>query len=164
MPMTVFASPTSWRVLLIAPVSLALLSACSAQTAEEEAAAEQEVAGEETAAADGKTPEPREFAGTAWRSMAEDGARFVTYIDAGGTYRDLRNGDSFQQGAWTWNADGFSRKLCFTPEADGGVERCWSVSPVEDGVMIVTGLDDKQVELERVDYVLPGNKAENGEG
>lgn len=162
--MTVFASTKSWRFLLIAPFTLAVLTACSAQTAEEEAAAEQEVVGEETATAGGKAAEPREFAGTAWRSMAEDGARFVTYIDEGGTYRDLRNGDPFQQGAWTWNADGFSRKLCFTPKAEGGVERCWSVSPVEDGVMIVTGLDDKQVELERVDYVLPENGPENGAG
>ena len=36
---------------------------------------------------------PEAFSSTAWRAIAEDGARYVTEIDPDGTYRDLRNGD-----------------------------------------------------------------------
>lgn len=146
------------RSLLAAPLLFpVLLAACSPHNAEQETAAtaSQEIAASEKGKADGESPAPREFAGTAWRSIAGDGARYTTFIDAGGAYRDLRNGEPFQQGTWTWNADGESRLLCFMPDAEGGVERCWSVAPLEEGIMIVTGQGGKRVELEQVHYTLP---------
>ena len=44
-------------------------------------------------------PAPEVFVATAWRAVAADGARYTTYLDADGTYRDLRNGDPWQTGS-----------------------------------------------------------------
>lgn len=74
------------RSLLAAPLLFpVLLAACSPQNAEQETAAtaSQEIAASEKGKADGESPAPREFAGTAWRSIAGDGARYTTFIDAG---------------------------------------------------------------------------------
>lgn len=99
--------------------------------------------------------EPRDFAGTAWRVVSDEGARFTTYLDADGTYRDLRNGDAYQQGSWTWNADGESRELCFEPDAESGINRCWSPGQMDGDTMIVTGGENRRIEARRVDYIAP---------
>ena len=98
---------------------------------------------------------PEAFAETAWRITAEDGARYVTYFDVGGTYRDLRNGDPWQQGEWTY-ADGPSGKqLCMLPASGTGVESCWQPGKVNGDTMIATGPEDRRIELTRVTYEAP---------
>jgi len=101
---------------------------------------------------------PDSFAETAWRSEADDGTRYVTYIDADGTYRDLRNGDPWQTGTWTYDKAG-EHRLCFTPDDKNGVERCWKPEKMHGQDMdVVGGPDAQRVELEQVDYVARGKE------
>ena len=105
------------------------------------------------------TPEadsaPQTFADTAWRSTAEDGARYTTYLDADGTYRDIRNGDPWQTGSWAYRDGEDKPQLCFTPDAENGVERCWEPGRMSDGAMRAKNQTGREIELERVDYFPP---------
>ena len=100
-------------------------------------------------------PAPDNFYDSAWRVVAADGARYVTYLDAGGTYRDLRNGDPWQEGTWSHDEGPEGKVLCFVPDDEDGVERCWIPGRVTDGTMVATNAAGRRIELERVDYVLP---------
>ena len=138
--------------LLLAPLALA---ACSADdSVEPDPASTDDVVAAATAAPTGE-PAPEAFAATAWRVVAEDGARYTTYLDADGTYRDLRNGDPWQTGSWSYSDGDGDKRLCFTPAAEGGVERCWEPGRMSGETMRAKGADDVTIELERVDYQPP---------
>ena len=109
--------------------------------------------------ADASPPSHSEFSDTAWRVMAEDGARYVTYIDADGTYRDFRNGEPWQEGSWKFDpaeesGDGVDL-LCFMPDAEDGSERCWEPGRLLDDELIVTSGGGRRVALEKVTYSAP---------
>ncbi|UYH54738.1 hypothetical protein N6L26_11940 [Qipengyuania sp. SS22] len=100
-------------------------------------------------------PAPEVFAATAWRAVAADGARYTTYLDADGTYRDLRNGDPRQTGSWSYSAVERDKRLCFIPTPATGVERCWEPGRMSGGTMKATNDDGVSIELERVEYRPP---------
>ena len=102
-------------------------------------------------------PAPEVFVATAWRAVAADGARYTTYLDADGTYRDLRNGDPWQTGSWTYSVVERDKRLCFIPEPDSGIERCWEPGRMSGGKMKATNDDGVSIELERVDYRPPAD-------
>ena len=118
--------------------------------------------GNDTVAASEDTSLPGDFAETAWRITSEEGARYTTYLDRDGSYRDLRNGDLWQEGQWTFNATGDER-LCFTPDEENGVERCWKPESMTDDMMDATGPQERRIELQRVDYQLPDESSAEGE-
>jgi hypothetical protein len=135
---------------------LALLAAACTQQGDPTSG---DVAGGPTPAATSSTatdsPMPTSFAATAWLSEADDGARYTTFLDADGTYRDLRNGDPWQTGSWTYNDAGDGR-LCFTPDAKNGVQRCWLPDSMNGEAMdVIGGTDSRRVELQPVDYTPP---------
>lgn len=100
-------------------------------------------------------PLPTMFAQTAWRSTSEDGSSFTTYLDDGGRYRDVRDGEPWQDGTWDFDKAGDGR-LCLTPKDPNGVERCWEPDTMRDGKLIMTSsADGHRIALERVDYALP---------
>lgn len=104
-------------------------------------------------------PAPEIFAGSAWRSISADGARYTTYLDSDGTYRDLRNGDPWQSGTWRYDVEA-GPLLCLTPDADGGVERCWKPGKMRGQTMTATGEGERRIHLERVEYTPPGEEGE----
>ena len=118
-----------------------------------------ELTPEQVAAEEAEEQVHSEFSETAWRVMAEDGARYITYIDADGTYRDLRNGNPWQQGSWTFDkaqdGGGDSDLLCFVPDAEDASERCWEPGRLQDNELIVTSGGARRVSLEKVTYVAP---------
>ncbi|WP_247717911.1 hypothetical protein [Qipengyuania proteolytica] len=145
------------------PIGLALaLAACNAEEQESPAQDATEAADQGDQAEADKDQVPTDLAGTAWRSVGEDGARYTTYLDRDGTYRDLRNGEAWQTGQWTFNSTGDGR-LCFTPEAENGVERCWTPGAMKDDSMIATAGPDRRVELARAEYQLPEAPDSEGE-
>lgn len=150
------------RITALISISL-LLAACAAPESEEDAS----TVGEEGAetppspAVSGSIPD--EMGGTAWRTSTESGARLATYLDADGTYRDLRNGDPYGTGSWVYTDGARGKLLCFTPSAEtdtgseGGEtatpqETCWETSRVREGKMVVTGPGGKRVELTSIAY------------
>ena len=138
------------------PIGLAaLLSACNAADEAPAPASETTASGaSDEAASATATAMPGEYAETAWRATSEDGARYTTYLDRDGTYRDLRNGDPWQTGQWTFNSTG-EQRLCFTPDAEDGAERCWTPQSMQGDTMVATGGGDRRIELTRIDYQLP---------
>ena len=139
------------RRLTCLVLAASLISACAPQ--EDTADTGDEGAGETAAkaSATGK-PAPDTLIETAWRIRAEDGARYVTMFDADGTYRDLRNGDPWQQGTWDYADGPEGKQVCFVPEGENAVEQCWLPGRIKDGVMIATGPAERRIELERVTY------------
>lgn len=147
---------------------VAILSACGQQNSTtEDLVAEAAGAGGPTQASeelveDDPSELPSEFARTAWRAIAENGARYTTYLDEGGRYRDYRNGDPWQTGSWETDSED---RLCFLPDPEGGVLRCWHPDRMQsDDRMIASNADDKRIRLERADYSPPadaGAAAEN---
>lgn len=108
-------------------------------------------------AAEAEVPEteepPGEFIRTAWRVMGEDGARYTTYLDEDGTYRDLKNGELWQTGSWSFGED---EKLCLTPEDEDGATMCWDPLRMDGrDALIVVSDADRRVRLEKVDYRIP---------
>ncbi len=140
--------------LFVMVVILAGLSAASCTPAQDDpmAEVESEATPAEPDAGNDSSNGPPTFADTAWRSVSEDGARYTTMLDRDGTYRDLRNGDPWQQGSWTYAEVDNRKELCFLPDAENGVERCWTPGRMEDGTLIATGPGERRIELERVDY------------
>ena len=108
-------------------------------------------------------PAPETFAGTAWRVMAEDGARYVTMLDEDGTYRDLRNGDPWQEGDWTYADGPGGKQLCLKPDHEDGIERCWEPGRMKGDTMIATDAEDRRIELTRIDYAAPEVQEEGEE-
>ncbi len=139
----------------------ALAMACT-QGEEEQGTTAETVTDDASVASPAADDIPGEFEETAWRAIAEDGSRYTTYLDRDGSYRDLRNGDPWQTGQWTFNATGDER-LCFTPDDENGAERCWKPESMQEETMSATGPGDRRIELERVDYQLPDDEgSENG--
>lgn len=144
-----------FRSAVLLPAALALV-ACAA---EEDGVADgpADVAASSEGADEAKNLE--EFVGTAWRVSAEDGARYVTYLDAEGRYRDLRNGDPWQEGGWALEAAPGDEEgqvlLCFQPEGDNVRERCWETGKLDDGKLIVTSGGGRRVQLEKAAYEAP---------
>lgn len=103
------------------------------------------------------TPEPpalpNEFSRTAWRVRGENGALYTTFLDPGGRYRDLRNGDPWQEGTWEYDEED---RVCFTPDAAGSLGQCWRPERMDDvDQMIVTSGSGRRVRLESVEYRRP---------
>ncbi len=157
------------RLVTIALLEVAALAACSppADNATGTELGGSGVSAVATASMEPKdAPVPDGFARTAWRVMAEDGARYTTYLDADGSYRDLRNGDPWHEGQWTYTT-GDTPRLCLEPEGENAVERCWEPGPSDGDTMEATGDDGRTIELERVEYVpVPddADDAEDGDG
>ena len=138
--------------VLLAPLALA---ACGAEESiEPDPANSEDIAAAATTSPPGD-PAPEAFAATAWRVVAEDGARYTTYLDAGGSYRDLRNGDPWQVGSWSYSDGETGKRLCLTPAAEGGVERCWEPGRMSGETMRATSGRGLTIKLERVEYQPP---------
>lgn len=137
----------------LAPL-LALTAACAPQETTGSGEEAPEAGDAATPAADASEA-PDRMSETAWRTQAEDGARFVTYLDADGTYRDMRNGDPWQQGAWNYAEGPDGKEICFRPDHEDGVERCWLPGRTKDGTLVVTGPEGLRIELERAEYQAP---------
>lgn len=143
-----------WLATAIVPFALA---ACSAQEADE---ATPTAAGEASSSATpmpSEEPAPEAFAATAWRAMSEDGARYTTYLDPDGSYRDLRNGDPWQSGSWRYIDGEDGKLLCFEPEDENGLERCWEPGRMSGDTMRAKGDSGVTIELERTDYQPPAD-------
>lgn len=100
---------------------------------------------------------PDSFEGTAWRVAGADGGRYVTFLDAEGRYRDLKDGEPFHTGAWDRRADG---SICFLPDGAETQRRCWTPDRMtDDGRMVVVGGEEgARVELEPGDYEAPSSE------
>ena len=99
---------------------------------------------------------PAEFARTAWRAVATDGARYTTYLDEDGRYRDFRNGDPWQQGSWETNSE---ERLCFLPDDEGAVLRCWHPDRMQGADRLIATSDNgMRIRLERADYSPPADE------
>lgn len=120
------------------------------------------VAVEEPAAEPSGRPAPDTFAESAWRVTADDGARYTTYLDAGGRYRDLRNGDLWQEGDWRLVEGPEVRELCFTPDAENAQETCWRPGRIKDETLVANGEGDRRIQLMRAPYSPPG-ETESGD-
>ena len=167
----------------LAVAVLALTVACSPDTPENEAAANDalqsaesatlgEQAGDQSDGQQGADPAlngediPTDFARTAWRIEDSDGARYTTYLDDGGRYRDFRNGDLWHVGSWEVDDEG---RLCLSPEQDAAGREsgaddaqgsqtsfCWTPRGMDgDGGMIIKASSGKRVRLQQVDYEAP---------
>lgn len=144
-----------------------LLGACSdgtEQSAPLETPQQKMVRGETVAAE--ATPEPpplpNEFSRTAWRARDESGALYTTFLDPAGRYRDLRNGDPWQQGAWEYDEE---NRICFTPDAGASLGQCWHPERMDEGGrMLVTSASGRRVRLESVEYRRPETPAESETG
>lgn len=152
------------RRALAFPALLLLLVGCKEaapvsqpQTLEEKVA---EGAGITEGEGDQTTPLPEEFAQTGWRVRDDEGAIYTTFLDDEGRYRDVRNGDPWQEGAWDFDED---QRLCFSPDDENGSEVCWRPDRMDDpDHMIVTSQSGKRVKLERVDYSPPDTDEADG--
>ena len=136
------------RTLGSAAVAAALVAGCAPEdSANSQSSMATDVSTEPTA-----DPAPEVFAATAWRAIAEDGARYTTYLDPDGTYRDLRNGDPWQSGSWSYSDSEQGKILCFSPAEENGIERCWEPVRMTGKTMRAEGDSGRSIELERVDY------------
>ena len=151
--------PDTMKSLFRSAVLLSAALALAACAAEEDEAADSPGEVGSSAEKAEEARELKEFVGTAWRVSAEDGARYVTYLDAEGRYRDLRNGDPWQEGGWSLEAAPGDEEgqvlLCFQPEGDNVRERCWETGKLDDGKLIVTSGGGRRVQLEKVAYEAP---------
>ncbi len=119
------------------------------------AAAAGESASAEGSGADGESEEEASaglvFTESGWLTVGADGGVQTTFIDAGGRYRDLRNGEQVAEGKWQERPDG---SLCFEPDAGFGA--CWEIEPLEDdGTAIAVNGEGKRIEIKRVSYIGP---------
>lgn len=136
--------------LLLAACSDAADHGASLETPQQ-AAMEGEAPDAETAAP--PPPLPNEFSRTAWRTRDESGAQYTTFLDPAGRYRDMRNGDPWQEGAWEYDDED---RICFTPDAEDALGQCWNPERMDDGGrMIVTSASGRRVRLESVEYRRP---------
>lgn len=94
---------------------------------------------------------------TAWRVTGEDGAIYTTFFDGDGQYRDMKNGEPWQDGTWEQLADG---RLCFTPSDENRAGSCWSLGKrKKDGTMRVTSDEGREVMVTQVTYIAPVDEA-----
>ncbi|MDG6079199.1 hypothetical protein E3U23_08330 [Erythrobacter litoralis] len=135
----------------VASVLVLMLAACSSP--QDPAPAASGTSEQAEAAVPQTSSAPDQFSGTAWRAIAEDGARYTTYFDPGGRYRDLRNGEPWQEGSWAFN-DVDGRQICFTPDGENTRETCWEPGAM-DGEALFASNETQRIRLERVDYSAP---------
>lgn len=136
----------------IVPLALAACSAGNDQEADPAPVSESDFG-----AAPSDAPAPEAFAGTAWRAIARDGARYTTYLDTDGRYRDLRNGDPWHSGSWRYLEGEDNRRLCLKPDDENGLERCWEPGRMSGETMRAESDSGTLIELERVDYQPPAD-------
>lgn len=92
-----------------------------------------------------------------WLTVGADGAVQTTFFDAGGRYRDLRNGELFGTGTWEQRTDG---TICFEPEE--GIGACWETAPPDEtGAVIATNKDGMAISIKRITYVAPPSDEED---
>ncbi len=140
--------------------SLLLLPACDKgedTTASGNAAVDAAMQDEEPVAEEVAEPAtfdpPTQFVRTAWKSVGDEGARYVTYLDADGRYRDLRNGDPYQEGAWELGDDG---RLCFAPDPEEADGDCWQAQSMNaEGELVMMNDAQRRILLERMTYRPP---------
>lgn len=140
---------------LFAPLALA---ACDESSSS--GAADVLTGGGEAAPTAEETPDTVSLpvAESGWLTVGADGAVQTTFFDAGGRYRDLRNGEPFAQGKWEQRPDG---KICFEP--DEGAGSCWTTaSPDDNGEVIATDDDGMAIAIKRITYVAPPSDEEDG--
>ncbi|MFW2349771.1 hypothetical protein [Qipengyuania sp.] len=141
-----------WLAAAIVPFALA---ACSAQETDEGTPPTATDASANATPTPSEAPAPEALAATAWRTLSEDGARYTTYLDPDGSYRDLRNGDPWQTGSWRYIDGEEGKRLCFKPDDENGLERCWEPGRVSGDTMRAKGDSGITIELERVEYQPP---------
>ena len=92
-----------------------------------------------------------------WLTVGADGAVQTTFFDAGGRYRDFRNGAPFGTVKWEQRPDG---TVCFEP--DEGAGACWETGPPnKDGEVIATDSDGNAISIKRITYVAPPSEDED---
>lgn len=141
-----------WLAAAIGPLALA---ACTGQKADQPLSTDTGETGASATATPSGEPAPEAFAATGWRALAEDGARYTTYLDPDGTYRDLRNGDPWQTGSWRYLDSEGDKRLCFKPDDENGLERCWQPGRMSGDTLRAKGDGGITIELERVEYQPP---------
>ncbi|MEZ5680737.1 MAG: hypothetical protein R3E14_05515 [Erythrobacter sp.] len=144
------------RTILGTSLALLVLACSPAEEPVAVATGSDEAAGSE---ASGERAAPEVFAGTAWRAVSEDGARYTTYLDPDGTYRDLRNGDEWQTGTWRYDVEA-GALLCFAPEAEDGVESCWKPGKMHGDKLDATDSGGRRIELHKVEYMPSSDEGE----
>lgn len=130
----------------------------ASQSAEETAdpAAAESGSAEAATDATGDGENTMQLAETGWRIVGQDGAVYTTFLDNDGTYRDLKNGEPFEQGKWERRADG---ELCYTPDAEDRAGECWTLeTPDSDGTMRATSDSDLTIEARQVTYIAPAEE------
>ena len=148
---------------LFVPLCLLWLAACSSEA--EPTAAPEPVATDTSDQAEAepdpeprKTAAPEEYAATAWRVTAEDGARYITQLDQDGAYREFRNGDPYQTGKWTYEDE----RICMEPSDEIAVGGCWRPVRMRQDNLLMTGAGGRRIMLERVDYIPEAADEESG--
>jgi len=131
--------------------TIVVLSVAACGSSEDGSAASEAEALQETAASNGSVKEAILMADTGWLSVGSDGAVQTTLFDPDGRYRDFRNGEAADSGAWQQRPDG---SICFTP--DTGQGDCWTTDGLEaDGSAVVTSASGKRVEIKQITYTAP---------
>jgi hypothetical protein len=120
------------KLILVAALSAAL-TACG-DAAEDD---DQTAAVEAPAA---PTPVAETSAGR-WDVSAADGTKFISMLNADGTYQDTAaDGSAMEKGAWEDRPDG---RTCFDSEGEEDPVVCFTVGEAQaDGTMIATPDDD----------------------
>lgn len=139
------------------------LAGCTPPAGEQEATAtaEQSDAASTPEPSPAFSPAPSSYDNTAWRSTAENGALFATYLDGDGTYRDLRNGDPYQTGSWTYGDEG---RLCLTPDGENTQGGCWMPRRMSrDDKLVLVNDNQKRIELTRITYEPPAEASDQEE-
>ena len=161
--------------------SALLLAACSAPADDPASSALQptgEAAADTVSERSSEIDLPEDFAGSGWRVQDETGARYITYLDADGRFRDLRNGDPFTTGAWEVDAE---ERICFMPDGPDGADdedaeatsdmpgrpaqptlrqptlrTCWRPQRMaSDGAMALIGPSGRRIHAMPVEYLAP---------
>lgn len=142
------------RMLCLLALTSLTLAACEAPAdGSGETASAPEAPAEEAADAASAEADSADlvFTESGWLTVGADGGVQTTFLDAGGRYRDLRNGEQVAQGEWQQRPDG---SLCFEP--DTGFGACWTIEPLEDdGSAIAVNGEGKRIEVRRVSYIGP---------
>lgn len=150
--------------LILALACAGLLAACAGEVESSEEPSNEEEASAppvgdaqvEAAATEPIVPSPAipsEYTRTAWRVIGEDGARYVTYLDEDGRYRDLRNGEPYQEGEWEFGVDD---RLCFTPDDEAALGECWEPERMSlDDELIMESDDGQRIQLSKITYRPP---------
>ncbi|MEM1052098.1 MAG: hypothetical protein AAGI28_08380 [Pseudomonadota bacterium] len=131
--------------------TLAVFTAAACAPAEDGSADPENGTAEEAAVSNSSVKEAILMADTGWLSVGSDGTVQTTFFDPDGRYRDFRNGESADVGAWQQRPDG---SICFTP--DQGMGDCWKTDGREaDGSAVVTSTSGKRVVIKQITYAAP---------